>query len=389
MSKTYKEFTDKLKEGHIYVPEGKFNPSTVLGVALVNKVCEKENIDYPSVHRVSDEQLKELYESKDENIIVSYSASDIADVVEYELYGNALKPFIIEFDLGSQALKMGPEYEQNVTPYVQMINSMNPLWDETFSNKSAFDNAVRIVEQGLTERYEKLEMEGHNQDVSGLITEVEKDIADNRAHAKKCSLEKAEKVINNALNKTQKAQGKNKYEFLNLKVAGIPYDLVKEVVKASNKQIAGYTFPTKNGITYKPLDEKLLSVPEKWKSASLNELDKEVKGMTYCHKHGISITFTDGISETLGIDKMIEYQEKELSIDKSTQQLEKEIFGQNTAQNETSMTKEDQEIADKIMESMGGDIPTPEVEELLATENASRDVNDQKFDIDEQEKGLD
>ena len=111
--------------------------------------------------------------------------------------------------------------------------------------------------------------------------------------------------------------------------------------------------------------------------------------MTYCHKHGISITFTYGISETLGIDKMIEYQEKELSIDKSTQQLEKEIFGQNTAQNETSMTKEDQEIADKIMESMGGDIPTPEVEELLATENASRDVNDQKFDIDEQEKGLD
>ena len=323
----YEDLVEKLKAGTICVPEGKYNPSTVFAVALTNKVCEKEKIEYPDIKRVPEQSVGEFKN----NLTIGFKSGELSNVPDggklsaskmfsiagKELYGETSSimedNFIRNIDEAVINKTEGKAYD---SPYMDMIDSIKPLWDEPFSNKDSFANAVRFAEQGLEERYEKAFMEGPSK-LDNLISELEKDIVANREHSLKCSEKKAENIIKNDIQNINTIKGNKEYNIANFSVAGIPYNQIKEYVSKENLDIAGYTFPSKAGITYKPLNEEKLPIPEKWKNLEKKDLEKEDVGITYCHKKGISVTFDNQDNCMKGLEKMVEYQEQSLGLNKS------------------------------------------------------------------------
>ena len=319
---SYKEFVEKLKTGHVYTHSGGMHADDVLSTALINKVCDKEGIERPVVHRIFDKN--QAIEMGAENIVYDIGMGEfdhhqkdnevrddgtpyasfgkIFEVVGQELFGEYAdqlnERFVKEIDLCDNT-------EKN-NPYSMMISGMNPNWNESFSLNEAFDNAVRIAEQGLDERIEAIDRGIGYEALTELITSLEEDITETRTQAKELASIEADEVINQSImNKESVTIGDKTFSMIHFDRPGIPYPTIKAAVEGTD--IAGYTFPARGSVTYKPLDrdECTLSIPERWKGAQ----EFDVDGLTFCHASGISMSFNNIESCFKGFEVMVKEQE--------------------------------------------------------------------------------
>lgn len=311
----YKEFVSKLKSGIVYRAGGEFNSSTIISVALINKVCEKEMLDYPIVKNLYNEHdgitleknnivlgmengtfSRKVENTREDGTPIS-TLGKIFNVVGYELYGDCAKyldkAFISEMDITNGS--------SLTNPYVEMLEKMKPCWNEKFTRNQAFDNAVRIAEQGLSERYEELTLNG-SKNLTELISEVEKDIEKNREHSINKSTEKAKRIIKDLVNNTEPVYGGY---ILHFSKPGITKDLIENSTK---ENILGYSYPNDKGITFKPIN---LEVPEEW--LGIKEEDPDL-GITYCNKAGTTINFKDEDSLMDAIDIMTKEKDYEINL---------------------------------------------------------------------------
>lgn len=316
---TYKEFVEKLKSGHVYTNDRMINADGVLSAALINKVADIEGIERPVIHRVAS-NLNHSPTVK--NLVYGLKASSLDEQREKPATLGQIYSIVGEKVFGSTADAMEKSFiakiddctlNQYDSDFTKMIHNMNPCWNENFSTTDAFDNAVRIAEQSLTERHEILFMENKD-DLSGLVNEVERDIYDNREMLTENASIEAASLIKDKMEKAETIVGEERnYDVLHFEQPGVPYKLIKSMSK--NTDVVGYTFPSRDGVTYKPLDkdsflEFSLNVPDRWKDSS----EFDVEGMTYCHPAGISMSFTDMDSCMNAVQTMVDEQEGNLEV---------------------------------------------------------------------------
>lgn len=303
---TYKEFAEKLKNGHVYTSDRALTSDNVLSAALINKVADNEGIERPEIHRIPRFQLTDemkennivfdigggMFDSHKENLSmrdngIPYSGfGEMFAVVGEELFKDRVsamdKGFVEKIDIDTDSV--------HESEYSKMIHNMNPSWNENFKTSEAYFNAVRIAEQSLTERDEMLFM-GESKDLSGLVNEVEKDISENRSMVRENAMAEARNIIKEQISKAETIESnEHSYGIIHFDRPGIPYKLVQEMTKETD--IVGYTFPSRDAVSYKPLAKDdcadfALAVPDKWRGSS----EFEVDGMTYCHPAGITMSF--------------------------------------------------------------------------------------------------
>lgn len=334
-SKEYNEFVEKLKTGHVYTHSGGFHADDVLATALINQVCDKEGIDRPQVHRIFDKN--EAANLSADNIVydigngqfdhhqkdnecrengVPYAAfGKIYRVVGEQLHGEFAQTFETEFVQGIDEC----DNTERDSCYSKMVRDMNPNWNERFSLDEAFTNAVRLGEQTINERVEEIYVGG---DIGpDHLSQLEQDIYEQGDFRKEESSIAAEEIIEQAMEEGYyESEGKDGtvYKVLNFDRPGVPYPKIKEMTEET--EFVGYTFPARGGITYKPLDQEALPVPEAWQGEKAENLPE---GVNFCANGGISVGCDSVEACQDAIDEMIELNEEiELNVKPQEEEIE-------------------------------------------------------------------
>lgn len=198
---SYKEFVEKLKTGHVYTHNGDIHASDVLSTALIELVCEKEGIEIPKVHRISDVDLANNMSVN--NIVYDIGVGEfehsqpgnetretgapytsfgkIFEVVGQELFGEYVAEqlnakFVKKIDLCDNS--------KDTCSYSKLISSMNPKGNEIYGLNEkqleekmydCFEDAVWKAKQSLVQRSEII-FDGHLvKDLTELVFPVEED----------------------------------------------------------------------------------------------------------------------------------------------------------------------------------------------------------------------
>ena len=313
----YAELVKKLETGHVYTHGGKMDVNDVCSGALLNMIADKEGIERPEIHRLSD--MDDLKAREEEgNLIFNVKeyeeASSMAKIYEAageELFGEKSAEMIKE-----RFIDPIEKYDRDTDEYrfAEMMENLNPTWIETVKPDEAYNDAVRIAEQGINERFEEVEYPrmGEQRDLTDFISSMEEDIYETRGEEKLAAVNKASELIQSAISSAQTfSVGDNDYAYMDFERGGIPYEQIKEEVEEYNKdnepEIIGYTFPSRSGITFKPVTDEFTPL-ERWRGAE----EFDIEGMSFCHKEGYSMTFDDMdscinaintmVGETLGIE---------------------------------------------------------------------------------------
>ena len=310
----YEEFVEKLKTGHVYTHGGGMHADDVCAMALINLVCDKEGIERPEVHRVFKVEDAQQFE-KEGNIVfdigfgefdhhqpdnavrengIPYAAfGKIYDVVGKEVFGDQAE----EFERSFVEVIDKCDNSEETCEFSSMIHLMVPNWDEALTTDEAFQNAVRITEQGIKERVEELGMVEHSfesgqpeiRDLTNLISSLEQEIFETRGEEKEAAIAKASELIQGAISSAKVyAAGDMEYGLMEFDKPGIPYTAIKEQVDEFNaenedRQIIGYTFPARDQLTFKPIG---IEPVKRFQEGNLDEID----GLTFYHPAGISMS---------------------------------------------------------------------------------------------------
>lgn len=320
----YENFVEKLKSGHVYTHGGPFHADDVLSTALINQVCDKEGIERPEVHRIFNQQ--EAAELAQDNIVydigkgefdhhqpdnevrengISYAAfGKIYQVVGEQLHGELAATFEKEF------VQQIDECDTTIkdSEYYKMIREMQPNWNEKFPAIEAFNNAVRLSEQTISERVENI-LAGQSIDANTL-SQIEQEYAEQNAVRKEQSIAEARSYVQEKMEESDlSVQGKDgtEYKVLQFDRPGVPYEQIKETIEGTN--FVGYTFPSRNGYSYKPLNPEMMPMPEEWKGQPAEALPE---GMSFCAPNGITLCCDTPEAIENAVNEMVAIHDKEL-----------------------------------------------------------------------------
>ena len=343
-TKEYEELVEKLKTGHVYTHGGPFDADNVLSTALLNQVCDNEGIEIPEVHRLFDrDEAGTLaaenvvygigggefdYHQKDnevrDNGTPYASFGKLYRVAGEQLHGEFAQTFEKEFVQGIDECTT----TERESMYDKMVRDMNPNWDERFSWDEAFANAVRLAEQTMNERVEEIYAGG---DIGpDHLSQIEQDIYEQGDERKEASALAAEEKIQNAMeNDVFEVTGNDgtTYKVMNFDRPGVPYNKIEEMTEGT--EFVGYTFPTREGYAFKPLDQEVLPVPEIWQGQSAENLPE---GINYCYEGGITVgcdsleSCQNAINEMVEInDQLIQESEQETAEESVSNMDEEDI----------------------------------------------------------------
>lgn len=282
-SKEYQQFVEKIKSGHVYTWGGRFTADTVLATALINQVCDKESIELPEVHRIFDKDEAATldrdnivygigfpgneFDYRGEERATQTAFGKIYNVVGEPLHGDFASTFAKEFVEPMDECVLQKESGL----YNDMINLMNPNWDDRFSTQEAFNNAVRLAEQTVNMRLECIQT-GQGIGPNDFMGSIEHEIYEESVKRVETSASAAEEmVVDAAENSYFPIQGKDGtiYKVLQFSSNIVPSARdISTILEDTGYDFTGYTVPTvEGGIIYKTLDHdgtQELEYPKDW-----------------------------------------------------------------------------------------------------------------------------
>lgn len=158
----YEEFLEKLKSGNVYTHGGVFHADDVFSAALINKVCDHENIPRPNVNRIfSQDQAKEL---ETNNIVFDIGLGEYdhhqvdnevrENGVPYASFGKLWRTVGAELvgeksmeNIDRTFVQAIDNTDNGVEPNMlsHAIGGLNPTWDSNEKLDDAFANAVEFA----------------------------------------------------------------------------------------------------------------------------------------------------------------------------------------------------------------------------------------------------